>query len=531
MKNKKIILLGMAGSTNTYSLSLYNLKSYAYADPYIRKTWDIDVIQKPLIQHEEYTEEIEGILQHIGSENPDIIGIGCYMWNTKFFYELSIKIKEQFPHISILFGGPEMATDYVTEGKYDHFSIDYIISGEGEHTFLEFLREWTKEKSTYNTITGLSFRKDGKSGFVVNEKREIFKNLLSIPSPYCTGVVDDELLFRPKIEAYIESQRGCNLRCSYCVYHRDMKKIIYSDVSRVVADTRFLINKGVKAIRYIDANFGSNLEHAKSIMRAIIHNKFETRLFFELIPGFIDDELAELFYKFNQLYDWNEITLGMGVQSINMDVLKKIRRSIKKEKFEITFDLLRKYKIYSKIDIIIGLPGETLASIENTLEYMIGKLEGSFSHMLCCHVMRGLPGTELLDIAKKHNMKFTSEYETHEFYESDALPRKDMLLCLRRTAVIFRLVNHTGWTNKEFLTDSYSIKKHIHNAFFKTKNKLGISNIALIDRVICALMNYLPKDSFFIQERFPYAEPWWWTKSKNEVSDEWLLSFFENEQK
>src|SRR6476619_3270141 len=114
---------------------------------------------------------------------------------------------------------------------------------------------------------------------------------------------------------------------------------------------------------------------------------------FELIPGFIDEELAMLFDSYNRLHDWNEITLGIGVQTIHLSSLQLIRRGISMDRFETTFSLLQKYQIYEKIDLIIGMPGEKIGEIEKTLEYFLEKLRDSHSHLLCCHLMRGLPGT------------------------------------------------------------------------------------------------------------------------------------------
>ena len=237
-------------------------------------------------------------------------------------------------------------------------------------------------------------------------------------------------------------------------------------------------------------------------------------------------ELAELFAEFNSLYPWNEITLGVGVQTINLEVLRKIRRAIRKEKFEQTFDLLQKHDIYAKIDLIIGMPGEDIASIERTLEYMLDKLSGSRAHLLCCHVMRGLPGTELLEIAKEHGMVFSSKYEPHELVESPALPREDMLKCLRRTGVIFRLINHSGWANREFISGKESSETSVRDAFFATRDRLGISNIPLIDLLIDGLMEHLKeRDSWFVRPDFPHAETWWWNFSALEIRNEWILDF------
>ena len=105
-----------------------------------------------------------------------------------------------------------------------------------------------------------------------------------------------------------------------------------------------------------------------------------------------------------------------------------------------------------------------------------------------------------------------------------------MLKCLRRTAVIFRLVNHSGWAKREFLCKKQGKNISIRDAFLETKELLKISNMALIDRVIDRCMNFLSPKSYFVQERFPYAETWWWSRSKVEIPDWWLLETLQNIQ-
>ena len=526
---KKAALMGVAGSNNAFSLSLYNLKAYAYNDPLIRKNWNISVIQHPLIGHpDQFEKKTQQHTEMLVEEKPDVVGFSCYMWNVKYFRLLAEKLKVAIPTVKIVFGGPEMSRDYVTEGNYDDFPMDFCISGEGEITFWELLKNITTGSPELHAINGLAHRESIEHPFLCNEKRETLQSLLDIPSPFLVGVVDDEVLFRKMVEANIETQRGCNLRCSYCIYHKDMKRISYSEVDRVIDEVRYVINKGVKRIRFVDANFSSNMDYAKTVMKGLIKNQFETRMFFELIPGFIDEELAALFAEFNKLYPWNEITLGIGVQTINLEVLKRMRRAIRMSKFEKTFELLQKYNLYAKIDLIIGLPGEDIVSIENTLEYMLEKLSGSQSHLLCCHIMRGLPGTELLDIAKEFEMQFTSEFEPHELFESSILPRQDMLKCLRRTAVIFRLVNHSGWANREFIYDRRSENTNIRDSFMDARQRLDISNLGLVDFIIDGLLEHLDDSSDFKQERFPYAENWWWSLSKVVVKDSWILEYLSN---
>lgn len=525
-KQKKAVLVGIAGSYNAFSLSLYNLKAYAYEDPEIRRIWDISVIQHPLINVTKHADAVPRLADRIVQQAPHLIGFSCYMWNVNVFRDLAHMLRQRLPESKIVWGGPEIATDYLSQGNYDNLDADFCVSGEGELTFLELLRNLTSEAPALTSIPGLSYRKHGARTFTINAKRIPFKSLREVPSPFLTGVVDDEVLLRRKVQANLETQRGCNLRCSYCIYHKDMDRISYSDVSRTIDEVAYVINKGIKDIRFVDANFSSDLDHAKAVMRELIRRRFETKLMFELIPGFIDEELATLFAQFNSLYDWNEVVLGIGVQTINLDVLRKIRRAIKADKFEYTFDLLQKYNVYAKIDLIIGMPGEDILSIERTLEYMLEKLRGSRAHLLCCHVMRGLPGTELLEIAKEYGMVFSSKYEPHELVESPALPREHMLQCLRRTAVVFRLINHRGWACKEFISGKSSGDTCIRDAFFAARDRLGISHVGVVDLPVEGLITYLQdRNSWFAQADFPYAETWWWNFASVEVSDDWLIDF------
>ena len=523
---KSALLVGVAGSNKAFSLSLYNLKAFCLNDPEIRHSWEMKVVQEPLVQLDNMEGKLEDMAQMICQNPPVLLAFSCYMWNIGFFKRLAQIIAERNQDIKIVFGGPEITTDYILEGKHNNTKAHYLVSGEGELTFLNLVQNLSNGKPLLSEIDGLSFRKKLTDEFSINRKRSPFPNLSLIPSPFLTGVVDDEVLLRKNIEANIETQRGCTLKCSYCVYHKDMSKISYSTVDRVLAEVKFIANKGVKRIRFVDANFSSDLVHAKGVMSKLIEEKIEAKIMFELIPGFIDEELAYLFHQYNNMYEWNDLTLGVGVQTINLDVLRLVKRGIKKELFEKTFELLLKYKVYAKIDLIIGLPTESMESINTTLEYMMNKLRNNHEHLLSCHLMRGLPGTELLDIARIHGLEFTSEFEPHELYQSPALPRKDLLKTLRRTAVIFRLVNHKGWAKKEFVQGKRFEDTKIHDAFFRAKDTLRLSNVGLVDLIVAALLKDLPKESYFCQDRFPYAETWWWNYSRVEISDHWLMEFF-----
>ena len=90
-KKRKVILVGIAGSNNAFSLSLYNLKAYAYQNLTARDRWDIDVIQHPLINPGQSINKriLSDLTKKIISKRPYLIGFSCYMWNLDSFLKTS----------------------------------------------------------------------------------------------------------------------------------------------------------------------------------------------------------------------------------------------------------------------------------------------------------------------------------------------------------------------------------------------------------------------------------------------------------
>ena len=516
-KQYKALLVGISGAHNSYCLSLYNLKSYALSDPIIRHNWSISIIQEPLITELDYTLRVKALIDNIiGHKEITVFGFSCYMWNMKYVLKICELIKETMPNAKIVLGGPEISKDWIMNGSYNQLSADFLVYGEGEKTFNSILK-YLQNNGTIDTMKGLAYRENENEKWKLNDPQITFKSISEIPSPYTSGCVDDDVLLIEGVQANIETQRGCSLKCTYCIYHKDMPKIVYNDVNKVLHEIEYIVNKGCKHLRIVDANFTSDLDFTKALMRGLIERKIEATIFAELIPGYIDEEVADLFQEYNNLWDWNYITLGLGVQSINIDTLKLVKRKIKIERFDKTFELLSSRNIYAKIDIILGLPGEDKDTIAQTQEYMLSKLKDSQAHLLCCHTMRGLPGTDLFTTAEKFEMKFSSKNEPHELIESPALPRKDMVQVLRRTAIIFRIIN-PGFSK------TYQVREDFYNA----ASILQCTYLTLIDDLIDIMLEQMPSNSWFVDDDFPYAETWWWESSRNEVTDEMLLEWIDS---
>lgn len=72
----------------------------------------------------------EAIAESLLQDNPQIIGLGVYIWNVEQTRLLVDILKEKNNKLTIILGGPEVS--YEPEFFLNNWQVDYIISGEGE---------------------------------------------------------------------------------------------------------------------------------------------------------------------------------------------------------------------------------------------------------------------------------------------------------------------------------------------------------------------------------------------------------------
>ena len=106
------------------------------------------------------------ILSEIYSYRPDILGIGCYIWNIELVKQLLPSVRKVLPDTIIICGGPEVSYEIV-DFMVENPTVDFVVAGEAEETIKELL-ELTVKQGGINgnrillyepTSPGLSYRK------------------------------------------------------------------------------------------------------------------------------------------------------------------------------------------------------------------------------------------------------------------------------------------------------------------------------------------------------------------------------------
>lgn len=338
------------------------------------------------------------------SRAPDILAFSLYCFNTARSLYIISEVKKKLPGLLVVVGGPDVARD--NDYIISHPSIDIGCFGEGEECFAELLTEIASSHPCFDGVHGIFFSRRGKRIFT--PQRTSYVDVSSLPSPYLAGDIDP----REYGKALLETVRGCCFRCSYCkVGEGEMRPYPLDKIRKELESFK---RSGIRDVVIIDSSFVSTgifRQVAEMIIALNTDKQFRFSAF--NYAEHLDGERLSL------LRQCNFHTLGVGLQSSNTRTLKNIHRYLNRVRFIEGIRLLKKSGITFFVDIILGLPGDTLASFKRTLAFLkkngIEKI--NYAHLLV------LPGSQLRAEASRYGMKYLSE-PPYQLIEGDYL-RKD----------------------------------------------------------------------------------------------------------
>lgn len=513
----RVLLVGIAGTSRDFLLSLPTLKAFVSQDKRIAAASRMEILHHKYILPSAFSESCLKLLEQILMFKPDLLGFSTYVWNIDAVIWLAQETKKALPRTRIVLGGPEVAPTNVAAGKFDASDIDFLIVGEGEIPFQQLLQYHLSLGDIHlDDIPRLCFRRNGSfsnEGALQDANIGLLPDLSGLPSPYLNGGLAQIFLRQPDLQANVETQRGCNFRCAYCLYHAHFPTIRYRNADMVLQELQYLNECGIEHCRITDANFLSNQDFAATILRGMIDRRLEMSLFVEVIPSFVTATIADLMARYRALSPKNTILVGIGLQSINPKSLKAIRRHLPLRHFDNAYALLAEANAVVKTDVILGLPHETPETYVALLEYIGDKLHYG-ANWLSISLLRILPGTELETFAKREALVLDERDREHFVYATPTLPREQMVKCLRLSTAEFRLLHAPDGDNLR-----------IRERYFAVKTRLGTSHAQMLAHFAEFFLTVLEGSSAdYVKDDFPNAEHYWYYDVFKDVPDQVILS-------
>ncbi|MCL2071493.1 MAG: B12-binding domain-containing radical SAM protein [Oscillospiraceae bacterium] len=351
-----------------------------------------------------------GIAAQIEALRPDVVGVSVYIWNASVLPPLLKLIRKKLPDSTIVLGGPEAANnpEYGMLG-----GVDYILRGEGEYELPALL--------------------------AALEGKPPPEKICGVVEPYS----DEYLQSLDGRIAYIESSRGCPFRCAFCLSGGENGivggRVKFFPLDIVKEQILKLSKINARTIKFVDRTFNCNAARAYEIFDYVISLP-TTRLFhFEVAADLFDERTIALLKN----APLGRIQLEAGLQSFYKPALDASARYAElKKAVENIRELLSSANIHIHVDLIAGLPYETLSEFKNSFDkaYRIG------AHTLQLGFLKLIHGSKLREQAETLGICY-SEKPPYEIKSSQWLGI-DCIKVLKRTE---DALQHT-YNKKRFLS-------------------------------------------------------------------------------
>jgi radical SAM superfamily enzyme YgiQ (UPF0313 family) len=331
----------------------------------------------------------EGSLElatRIAAAGPQAVGFSVYTWNREKSCKIAQLLRAASPELILFAGGPEATAD--PEGLIAEGALDFSVVGEGEGATVEALR----------AIIGAGLRPDpARRAEVLRGIRgialpgEAWKsarpgNPATLPSPWLLGTID------PKAsggDVVWELSRGCPFRCAYCYESKGTQGSRPFPMERIEAELELFVRSDVRYAFVLDPTFDADPKRAAALLDLLRRKAPGIRWKFEVRAELLDKELVRRFAAL-------DCGLQIGLQSVNAATLATVGRpGFDRKEFARKAAMLDRAGICFGIDLIYGLPGDSLDDFREGLDFALGL----GPNHLDLFPLALLPGTELADKA------------------------------------------------------------------------------------------------------------------------------------
>lgn len=336
-----------------------------------------------------------GFLEHVGEYKPDVVAFSVTTGKHRKLLEVNRKIKSRYRVLSV-FGGshPTYFPEIINEP-----GVDVIIRGEAEKSFPELLKDLQVKKSCKRVVAF----------------RTLEQNIDRVPFP------DREFLYKyPKnrnnpIKNVITS-RGCRYSCPYCFnslykqFYEGQEFVRYRSAENVIAECLELKQYPTKFIFFQDDEFLSNpnffplMQQYKEKIGLPFHCQVRIELVNEeKVKALKESGCTGVTYAV-ECGNWHQ-RRHLLLRGMSDDTILK------------GAELLRRYGLKMRTENMVGLPGENLSMMWET----VALNQQIRPTIAWASIFQPYPRLPLGEYARKHEFWDGRDAFSESFFEDTVL--------------------------------------------------------------------------------------------------------------
>jgi anaerobic magnesium-protoporphyrin IX monomethyl ester cyclase len=353
---------------------------------------------------------VEAFCDRIRRFGPDILIAETSTTSLAYDIEMLAKVRQTSPGLPIAVYGSH--TDARPEDALVGGGVDYVIQGEPELTSLDLLRALCED----GDVTGVAgvVRRDSEGRIIVGPKRVPIADLDALPYPKRDAFPMETYHvpgFAPPV-AFMYAGRGCSYRCTFCLWPQTTLKGVFRPRSgeAIVAEMAWVLEHypRTRSFFFDDDTFNLLGKHRMlAFADAMDQRGLRIPWGCNARSDNWDREVLE------RLVATGLFTLRIGIESGDQRVLDRTGKGIDLEEARAMLKMSDSLGIQNHIMFVIGLPGETHESVENTIHF----IKSVPCHSVQFSVATPFPGTSFYREAQEKGHLVTDDWSKYSGFD------------------------------------------------------------------------------------------------------------------
>ena len=319
-------------------------------------------------------------------DNSDAIALRHYTPEAR---EVLHALRAAAPGAKIIAGGA--AFGVAPEALFRDLAVDYAVAGDGERASVALISALISGEAI-EAMPGLVRERNGTVVFTPPGEDA---DLDSLPPPSLHRWIDLARYQRHGGTIPIQTKRGCVYKCIYCTYRNVEGWGYRTRHPELVADEiqELKVKAGIHHFDFVDSTFNSPPGHALQVCEAITRRRLRVQLdTTNFTPAAASSELLSAMKRAGFR------SLGITAESASDAVLEKLEKGFNAAKVREVAERVESHGIKTLWIFLVGGPGETRHTLEETLHFARWRLIRGDAVYLTVG-LRIYPGTTLHRIA------------------------------------------------------------------------------------------------------------------------------------
>jgi|SRR3989304_6863844 len=327
------------------------------------------------------------LINLLSNESFGMIGVSSIITQYKKVKELGKLIKSITPDTLLIMGGPGPTS--IPELYLKNCFANIICIGEGEDTVKE-LASFVQNNISLESCKGIVF-KNKEDSYIATAKREQILDINKVKFPawdmfYTINTYLGNYLFRNGRGKGISilSTRGCPGRCNYCMCNFGRNLRIRSS-GNIFKEIELLVeNYAIEHVHFVDDTFISTAKRVNELCNNFKNDFNDLTWSANVRANFVNKDILKC------MADSNCISLAYGIESGSPKVLEYMKKGITPRQASDAIRWTREAGIALATYFMIGMPCETPATIQETVNFCKENLVGGEFFFVT-----PIPGTEI----------------------------------------------------------------------------------------------------------------------------------------